>query len=119
MKEGQLCGVASLLLPVSKADPQALGKLRSLRCSCPSPLCPVGAAKRLFLSAKARPAAVGLPDHLVPLIADVDGAPVTKANIVKAFRALATAAGMPASTRITGHSCRVTGAQRMAAAGIS
>jgi hypothetical protein len=118
-KEGQECGIATLLLPVSKSDVQALGKSRSLRCSCPSPLCPVGAAKRLFLSAKARPSSSGCADHLIPLIADLEGAPVSKANLVKSFRALATAAGMPPTTRITGHSCRVTGAQRMAAAGIS
>jgi len=47
------------------------------------------------------------------------GAPVSKVNIIKAFKDLALAAGMPSSVRITGHSCRVTGAQRMAAAGIS
>ena len=90
-KEGQRCGIATLLLPVSKADCMALGKVRSLRCSCPSVLCPVGAARRLFESAKARQAATGLSEAEVQLIVDTEGAPVSKVNIIKAFKDLAIA----------------------------
>ena len=39
--------------------------------------------------------------------------------VVAAFKAAAAAAGMPEETNITGHSCRVTGAQRMALADLS
>ena len=39
--------VATLVLPISKADPSALGRRRALGCSCPSAACPVAALRRL------------------------------------------------------------------------
>ena len=112
-------GCAEVNLPASKADTQALGKRRSLRCSCPSPLCPVAAAKRLVAAARVRQVATGGSAEFVPLVVDINGAPVTKAGMVKAFKRVAELSGMKDVSRITGHSARVTGAQRMALAGIS
>ena len=112
----QRCSNVDLDKVEDDAEVVDLRKVRSLRCSCPSPLCPVGAARRLFENAKVKQFAGDLPDQRIPLSADVDGAPVSKISIVKAFKALSLTAWTPASVRITGHSCRVTGAQRRAAA---
>ena len=117
--EGSTCGTATVDLPVSKADVRALGKRRTLRCACPSALCPLATAKFLVDQARARPSSSGVSDEFVPLIADGAGRPVTKAAVVATFKKVALAAGMAPSARITGHSPRVTGAQRMALAGIS
>jgi hypothetical protein len=103
-------------LPVSKADPMALGKARALSCACPSPACPVVALRTLWRHAQQRLEAH--PDETV-LVVDAYGAQVGKEAMVAAFRAAAKAAGMPADVFITGHSPRVTGAQRMALAGVS
>ena len=35
------CSIAPWDLPVSKVDPQTLGKWRTPPCSCPCPLCPM------------------------------------------------------------------------------
>eukprot|EP00971_Amphidinium_carterae_P137382 2722469-Amphidinium_carterae.1 len=48
LADGVGCGVATLLLPVSKIDQLALGAERTHGCSCPSPLCPVAAVRRLL-----------------------------------------------------------------------
>ena len=40
-EQGEGCGVMSILLAESKADPSAKGVPRTLACACPSTLCPV------------------------------------------------------------------------------
>ena len=45
--EGAGCGSATLDLPASKTDQQALGKKRTHTCVCPSAMCPVRAAREL------------------------------------------------------------------------
>jgi hypothetical protein len=99
------CGTGTIDLPVSKADIQALGKLRTHVCICPSPLCPVAALRRLVLSAHSfiaddvTPASVSLP-----LVPDFFGVHVDNKDMAAAFSALAIASGMDQGTRITGHS---------------
>ena len=103
------CGVATLKVAVSKTDWTAKGSERSHGCCCPSPLCPVAALRRLH---DAR-----LPgQHLVQTKV---GTPVSKAALIRAMKSLATSLGHPRADRITGHTLRTTGAQRMASAGIS
>jgi hypothetical protein len=51
---GAGCGLAVIDLPVSKADPMAHGKVRSLSCACPSPACPVVALRTLWRHAQQR-----------------------------------------------------------------
>eukprot|EP00971_Amphidinium_carterae_P184402 3660891-Amphidinium_carterae.1 len=48
LADGTGCGIATLLLPVSKTDQLALGAERTHGCSCPSSLCPVAAVRRLL-----------------------------------------------------------------------
>jgi len=57
------CGTGTIDLPVSKADIQALGKLRTHVCICPSPLCPVAALRRLVLSSRS---AIADDGHRLP-----------------------------------------------------
>ena len=106
---GSGCGVTTLNLPVSKSDPQAKGCLRSLGCACPSSLCPVRAARKL----RACTDGLGADTFVVRSIARE---PCTKREVVLEVRRLAVRTltqGLP-----TGHSMRVTGAQRLAAAGV-
>ena len=53
------------------------------------------------------------------LIAQQHGPPVTKQMVMAAFRSVAVACGQQDPQTITGHSGRVTGAQRMAKSGLS
>ena len=69
------CGLAVFSLPVSKADPMALGKARSLSCACPSRACPVAALRKLWLRASARPRSALDACYLV---SDLRGAQVLK-----------------------------------------
>jgi len=115
-----VCGTGTIDLPVSKADTQALGKLRSHVCICPSALCPVAALRRLVRSATSDIAVDDTPaPPSAPLVPDFFGDHVTKKDMVAAFVAVAIACGMDSSVRITGHSPRVAGAQMMARSGIS
>ena len=106
---GGACGVATLNLPVSKSDPQAKGCLRSLGCACPSALCPVRAARVLWAHTD------GLGDDAF-VVRNLRGLPCTKQEVVQEIRQVAR----HTATRgwATGHTMRVTGAQRLAAAGI-
>ena len=47
-EKGESCGVMSILLAVSKADPSAKGVRRTLARACPSTLCLVAAAKTVL-----------------------------------------------------------------------
>ena len=100
--------VATLMLPISKADPTALGRRRALGCSCPSAACPVAALRRL----------AGGRASTAPLMATRSGAPCEKAAVAEAFRAVAKACGHANPGGITAHSGRPTGAQAFARAGV-
>ena len=52
-ESGPGCGAAYWLLPVSKSDPEALGKTRVLTCACPSMSCPVRIVRELVQEAAA------------------------------------------------------------------
>ena len=92
-------------------------------CTCPSLLCPVAAARRLRESAQAAwelcAEGTGQDWLKFTLVPDFFGKHVVKKAMTTAFIAVAGAACMLGSERITGHSPRVTGAQLMARAGIS
>ena len=112
------CGRATFDLPVSKSDFRALGKRRTHCCACPSKACPVAAAIRLRAHAVAVAVRTATPTRRAPLFPNADGSFRNKAQVVSVFQnlcVLVEAEGL----RITGHSPRVTGAQRMALAGIS
>ena len=83
------CGTAPLNLPVSKSDTQALGKKRTHVCACPSPLCPVRAARQLVEAAKATWACGEtkdtIPVEAFPLVPDFFGEHVSKQAITAAF----------------------------------
>lgn len=112
------CGRAIFNLPVSKSDHKALGKLRTHNCACPSRLCPVAAAQRLRERAIASALRHQQAVFTAPLVPTDKGEHQTKKQIVSLFLSLTDAVGAN-DLRITGHSPRVTGAQRMALAGIS
>ena len=106
------CGEAVLDLPIDKTDPQGRGKKRRHLCACPSLICPVAAVRRLSEAA-------GDKDDN-PLVSRVGGGACRKSQVVTALRYLvAQVAPEIATTTIKGHSMRVTGAQRMARAGLS
>ena len=113
-----LCGRAVFNLPVSKSDYRALGKIRTHNCACPSPVCPVAAAQRL----RARAVAIASRGHkelsTAPLVPTPTGEHQTKTQVVDMYKSLVDEVGLN-NLRITGHSPRVTGAQRMALAGVS
>ena len=91
----------------------ALGAVRTHGCSCPARTCPVAAVRRL-LALPEGPA--GGDGPLWPT--DAGGFP-SKVAVVRTLRGLAAASGHTPGIRTTGHSGRCTGAQAMAAAGVS
>ena len=111
-------------LPVSKAEPQALGKKRRLACSCDVAgqmqtrrVSPVAAARRLHSRAVRFAIELGASaPEVQPLWPNAVRRFVTKQAATSTFVVLAKAIGI--DSRITGHVCRVTGAQAMAATGI-
>ena len=104
--DGPGCGTCTFDLPVSKTDLQALGKRRTHTCAClggvpgSDALCPVKVARSLYAAAYNFAPPGANPKRLATLT----------------FQKLARLGGM--DSRITGHVCRVTGAQAMAVAGI-
>ena len=114
------CGWVEWDLPVSKTDQMALGRVRSLGCACPAPLCPVVLMREL-LEAGSQALGRRAADPCAPLVVNAKGTAVTKHEFTLYLRDLARLAGSgpggPAPGRITGHSMRVAGAMRMAAAG--
>ena len=63
------------------------------------------------------PAVHGGAEGLHPPVVNLRGQPATKAEVVAEIRAVAAATRSPGP--ITGHSARVSGAQRLALAGVS
>ena len=110
VSEGRGCGAATINLATGKTDLRQKGAYRTLACTCPTLPCPVQAAVGV-LSAEQE---LQEDDHL---IRNKAGEPVTKAEVVKELQAYAVACGTKG--RITGHSMRVTGAQRLAWGGAS
>ena len=106
---GTGCGVATLLVETSKVDIEARGAKRSLECTCPLADCPVKAARRVCED-------LSRDEHIVQ---DRAGGPVSKEKMIAVLKDLATLRGAVDVTRITGHSMRVTGAQRLINAGLS
>ena len=97
-------------MAASKCDPTAQGVARTLGCACPSALCPVKAMKSI-LPGEAR------ADSESFVIKNVAGKPCTKAEVIAEARKVAEDTGSPGL--VTGHSLRVTGAQRLALAGVN
>ena len=120
---GPGCGRCVFDLPVSKTDPQALGKKRTHTCAC-SPavvgseaLCPVKVAKKLHNAAlRHEPVGAHPIPGMRPLWPTVDGKFVSKRAATLTFQKLAKLTAV--DTTVTGHACRVTGAQAMAVAGV-
>ncbi len=109
---GRGCGVAAVRVSASKTDWRAKGLTRRHGCACPSPLCPVRAAKVLLA------AAMGLEGNHTPLVRGLDGRGASKKHVEREIKAFARHLGATAG-QFTGHSLRVTGAQRLAMAGVS
>ena len=105
-------GFATILLPISKTDIQALGKRRSHQCICPDPACPVRAVTTLLHDATQGGEAL---DPL--LVRDYQGLPFSKEAVTRLMQLIAGTTGH-GDLLITGHSMRVTGAMRMALAGL-
>ena len=108
--KGPGCGVATLKVAASKTDGQAKGVSRHHGCACPSYWCPVRAAKALWASTG--------DDAQSPLVQTLQGQTPTKAMVCQEIKLWATHLGAKDGT-FTGHSLRTTGAQRLAAAGVS
>ena len=112
------CGWAEWVLPACKTDTAANGITRSLSCACPSKLCPV-AALRAVATASELVRQIRTPDRsreAHPLVCKPCGAPMSKTEVVKFYGDITKLTDLQGA-RITGHSCRVTGAKRMALAG--
>ncbi len=110
LSAGTQCGSATVLLAVSKTDPSAKGVRRTLGCCCPNVLCPTAAARRLLRSA----AGLAGSDFIIRTLG---GLPATKAEVVREIKHVGQLLGV--SRGISGHSLRVTGAQRLAFAGVA
>ena len=115
-------------LPASKNDQEATGVARAHGCACSGSLtsCPWHAARLQLQRLRAR-----FPDrfdgdnpHLdLPLFPDVQGRVVTKEAMTATIRLAAEKLGVrleaaDGSSRVSGHSLRVTGAQGLARAGV-
>ena len=115
---GSTCGWAEWTLPATKTDTKAEGVVRSLACACPSPLCPVSAARRAATASELvrHQTPMVTPADQAPLFCKVNGEALLKKEVVEFYRDLVRIAGLE-GLHITGHSARVTGAMRMARAG--
>ena len=114
-------GVACWDLPCSKADPAALGKQRYLHCHCPGGdelLCPARALRRLQAVSQSHCVRLGMDASSFPLLVTPRGNSLSKEQVISFYRGMVSAAGS-SSEGITGRSPRVTGARRMARAGLS
>ncbi len=110
LSPGLHCGTATLLLAVSKTDASAKGVRRTLGCCCPSALCPTAAVRRLMRTT------TGLSGTEY-VVRTLEGHPATKAEVVREVKHVGRLLGVSAG--ISGHSLRVTGAQRLALAGVA
>ena len=114
--EGAGCGRAAWTLPCSKTDLRALGHQRVHGCCCPDASCPTATLRRVAKIAAEMAEQTGKNPKDAPLFPDAQGGFVDKANMVACFQAVGEAIGVRKG--ITGHAPRVSGAKRMARAGI-
>lgn len=113
------CGIAHWDLPASKADVEALGKTRTLPCSCPDASCPVLAMHRVVeTSMRFRDSFAEDGTAPWPLLVKTNGSPLEKGDMAQFYRELANVAGLP-GLWLPPHTARVTGAVRLALAGVS
>ena len=115
-------------LPASKNDQEAVGVARAHGCACTGSLtsCPWHAAHLQLRRLRARfPARFdGEVPHLdLPLFPDTEGKVVTKDSMTTTIRTAAAKLGVrldaaDGSSRVSGHSLRVSGAQGLARAGV-
>ena len=117
--------VVTWVLPASKADPKALGKSRSWGCLCsdtvgdgPGP-CPYHAllAQRQAVASTFDLDAADLAGY--PVFPDTDGSVCQKQAVVDTAKVVAGLLGMSDDLvkGVTGHVCRITGAQHLARLG--
>ena len=112
------CGFAHWDLPASKADVEALGKTRTLPCSCPDSDCPVLAMKKVVEASQRVRASHDAACSQWLLMVKEDGAPMAKGDMAVFYRELAEVAGLP-NLWLPPHTARVTGAVRLALTGVS
>ena len=102
-------------LPVTKTDPEALGKKRTHACTCSAhvgggeSLCSVKVARKYHCAVHHKPAGAHPIPAMRPLWPSVGGQLITKSAASLTFQKLAALTGT--DTRVIGHACRVTGAQ--------
>ena len=116
LRDGRGCGTASWALPFSKMDVRALGCTRTHGCSCPDPSCPTAAMRRVVKVAELWSEKTGTNGSAAPLIPDGAGQFVKKTRMIRFMQHVASQLGMHSG--VTGHACRVSGARRMARAGV-
>eukprot|EP00971_Amphidinium_carterae_P341779 6480776-Amphidinium_carterae.1 len=117
---------ATLLLPSSKCDPQALGLERTHGCSCKrlgKTSCPAHGLQMQVRRLHDRFGVQGQLPAELPLWPTVDGVAVTKDKVVDTIEHAAGLLGLSAwrsdgLPRFTGHTMRVTGAQFLASHGL-
>ena len=114
--EGSGCGRAAWELPCSKTDPRALGQRRVHGCSCPDKACPTAAMQRVREKAAKLADKKGLDYGEAPLLPDASSNFVEKVHMVAFFQEVGKMVGK--NKGLTGHMPRVSGARRMARAGI-
>jgi hypothetical protein len=114
-------------LPVSKADPQALGKTRTWGCTCCADLdttrAPIVCPFHALISQRdlvAKALELDLNDlEGFPVFPDSNGQVCDKAAVVATFKAIAELLGFSVEEilDVKGHVCRVSGAQHLAMLG--
>ena len=119
---GPGCGRCVFDLLVTKTDPQGLGKKRTHTCACSTvvgseAMCPVWVAKKLHRAATQHSPMGAHPlPGMRPLRPAVSGKFVSKRAATTTFQRLAELTAI--DSQVTGHVCRVTGAQPLAVAGV-
>ena len=113
---GAGCGKTAWVLPCSKTDLRALGHRRVHGCSCPDPACPTAAMRRVVKVAQEVARRAGHNQDEAPLLPNSAGAFVEKKHMIACFQEMAALVGV--AKGVTGHMPRVSGARRMARAGI-
>ena len=117
LSPGTGCGRAAWQLPCSKTDVRALGHSRTHGCSCPDAACPTAAMRRVVAIAKYSADKESLSPAEAPLFPDDSGNFVKKIMMISFFKGIAGIMGKKTNA-ITGHMPRVSGARRMARAGV-
>jgi hypothetical protein len=110
-------------LAASKCDFRALGKVRTWGCICPgtdtADPCPYHALRAQRSLVEQTLGISGSELDSYPVFPTKEGEVCDKVRVVKAFRAIGILLGLPPSVadEISGHLCRVSGAQHLARLG--